>query len=66
MERSYGKMTRSIRLPETADTAKATADYTAGVLTISFPRRDAPVPRRLQVPVGDTGRSDDDKGEEGS
>ncbi|CAM9878466.1 unnamed protein product [Scytosiphon promiscuus] len=63
VERSYGKMTRSIRLPETADTAKAAADYNAGVLNITFPKRDAPGPRRLQIPVGGTGSGDDGKGE---
>ncbi|CAM9878535.1 unnamed protein product [Scytosiphon promiscuus] len=61
VERSYGKMTRSIRLPETADTSNATADYSAGVLNITFPKREAPTPSRLQIPIGGTGSSDDGK-----
>eukprot|EP00903_Cladosiphon_okamuranus_P009571 g9113.t1 len=57
VERSYGKMTRSVRLPETADTAKASAGYTSGVLTVTFPKKEAPVARRLQIPVvGGDGR----------
>ena len=51
VERSYGKSTRSVRLPETADTANATAGYYAGVLTVTLPKKEAPAARRLQIPV---------------
>lgn len=53
VERSYGKTTRSIRLPETADTSKANADYTGGVLTLTFPKREAATTRRIRIPVED-------------
>ncbi|CAM9451002.1 unnamed protein product [Scytosiphon promiscuus] len=61
VERSYGKMARSIRLPETADVENANAGYEAGVLTITFPKRNAPPPNRLQIPVSNTAGSDDGK-----
>ena len=53
MERSYGKITRSVRLPDTADTANASAVYVNGVLTINFPKREPPSARRLHIPIGD-------------
>eukprot|EP00752_Nemacystus_decipiens_P010196 g9086.t1 len=57
VERSYGKMTRSVRLPETADASNASAGYTSGVLTVTFPKKESPAARRLQIPVvgGDGG-----------
>ena len=57
VERSYGKSTRSVRLPETADAENAIAGYSAGVLTVTFPKKEAPTARRLQIPVmGGDGR----------
>lgn len=45
-------MSRSIRLPEMADVAKAGAIYTDGVLTLKFPRL-RPLPSgRTHIPVG--------------
>ena len=52
MERSYGKATRSVRLPDTADTSKASAAYVNGVLKLNFPKREPPSARRLQIPIG--------------
>ncbi|CAM9443096.1 unnamed protein product [Ectocarpus sp. 6 AP-2014] len=52
VERSYGKTSRSVRLPEAADTATANADLTDGVLTITFPKKEAPVSSRFQIPLG--------------
>ncbi|CAM9265129.1 unnamed protein product, partial [Hapterophycus canaliculatus] len=58
-ERPHGTMTRSIRLPEAADTANATAGYAAGVLTVTFPKRDSQVSKRLRIPVsGNASRND--------
>eukprot|EP00752_Nemacystus_decipiens_P010200 g9090.t1 len=65
VERSYGKMTRSVRLPETADTANASASYDSGVLTVTFPKKEAPATRRRQIPVlggGESGGSVSIKG----
>ena len=57
VERSYGKTTRSIRLPETADASKANADYSGGVLTLTFPKREVAATRRIRIPVeGDGGK----------
>ena len=61
VERSFGTMSRSIRLPELADTANAKAGYDAGVLTIKFPKREAPVSRRLQIPVSGSGSGEEQK-----
>ncbi|CAM9928864.1 unnamed protein product [Ascophyllum nodosum] len=53
VERSFGKTTRSIRLPDTADTSKASAAYANGVLKLNFPKREPLSARRLQIPIGD-------------
>eukprot|EP00904_Undaria_pinnatifida_P009085 jgi/Undpi1/5306/HiC_scaffold_2.g00587.m1 len=54
VERSYGKTTRSIRLPETADFSKANAEYTSGVLTLTFPKKEvAETARRIKIPIED-------------
>ena len=53
MEHSYGKSTRSVRLPDMADTSKASAAYVNGVLKLNFPKREPPSARRLQIPIGD-------------
>lgn len=55
VERSYGKTTRSIRLPETADVSKANADYSGGVLSVTFPKREVATTRRIAIPVKDGG-----------
>ena len=52
MERSYGKTTPSVRLPDTADTSKASAAYVNGVLKLNFSMREPPSARRLQIPIG--------------
>ena len=62
VERSYGKTTRSIRLPETADVSKANADYSSGVLTLTFPKREVPAARRIRIPVGDGSQPADGDG----
>jgi HSP20 family protein len=40
---------RSIELPEQADTAKASASFTKGVLTVTVPFTDLPAPRRIAI-----------------
>ncbi|CAM9133308.1 unnamed protein product [Ectocarpus fasciculatus] len=61
VERSYGKTFRSVRLPEAADSANATAGLTDGVLTVTFPKREAPASRRFRIPLGAGGGSGDGK-----
>ena len=60
VERSYGKTTRSIRLPETADVSKASADYSSGVLTLTFPKREVAASRRIRIPVEDGSKASAD------
>ncbi|CAN0044862.1 unnamed protein product [Ectocarpus sp. 12 AP-2014] len=55
VERSYGKTSRSVRLPEAADTANAKADLTDGVLAITFPKKEAPASNRFRIPLGGGG-----------
>lgn len=43
---------RSIPLPEVANTAKAEADFSNGVLTISVPKRSSAADKGRKVPIG--------------
>ncbi|CAM9776109.1 unnamed protein product, partial [Ascophyllum nodosum] len=43
------KTTRSVRLPYTADTSKASAAYVNGVLKVNFPKQEPPSARRVQI-----------------
>ena len=38
IERTFGKIERSIRLPRDADSTKATAKFENGVLLVDFPK----------------------------
>lgn len=51
IERSYGTFARSFTLPNTVDTEKVRADYKAGVLTITLPKKDVAKPRSIRVEV---------------
>ena len=53
IERQYGSFTRSFSLPATVDTAKVTADYKSGVLTVRLPLREEAKPKQIQVNVTD-------------
>jgi len=50
-ERSHGRFERSVRLPERAVVAKATADFENGVLTVTIPKEPDPkaTPHRIEV-----------------
>ena len=48
-ERRTGSFSRSLRLPETVDSAKAESRYEYGTLTISFPKQEASKAKRLEV-----------------
>jgi HSP20 family protein len=52
-ERPAGSFTRQVFLGETLDTDRLTADYTAGVLTLTIPVREAAKPRRVEVTTQD-------------
>lgn len=48
-ERPYGTFTRQVFLGETLDADKVAADYSAGVLTLTIPVREAAKPRSIQI-----------------
>lgn len=50
-ERRMGSFHRSLRLPDTIDTARADSQYENGVLTISFPKQEAKKAKRLEIKV---------------
>ena len=48
-ERRYGHLSRSFRLPKTADGEKVTAELANGVLTLRIPTREEAKPRKIKV-----------------
>jgi HSP20 family protein len=48
-ERRYGSYCRSVTLPGGLQTDKAEADYTNGVLTLSFPKAEEVKPKTIKV-----------------
>ncbi len=48
-ERSYGKFSRTIRLPFSVDTGKVAASYKKGILTIVLPRAEKEKPRKISI-----------------
>ena len=48
-ERPAGTFTRQVFLGDTLDPDNMTADYTAGVLRLSIPVREAAKPRKVQI-----------------
>jgi HSP20 family protein len=51
MERSYGSFVRYFTVPETVDAEHVKADYQAGVLTISLPKKEIAKPKAIKVQV---------------
>ncbi len=51
MERSYGSFVRYFTLPETVDAEHVHAEYTAGVLTVTLPKKEIAKPRSIKVQV---------------
>ncbi|MGE0444370.1 MAG: Hsp20/alpha crystallin family protein [Vicinamibacterales bacterium] len=51
VERTYGQFHRSFTLPSTVDTARVSADYRNGVLTVKLPFREEAKPRTIAVDV---------------
>jgi len=52
-ERPSGTFTRQLFLGETLDADDLSADYTAGVLTLSIPVRESAKPRKIEVMTND-------------
>lgn len=55
-ERPTGSFSRQLFLGETLDADNISADYHAGVLTLTIPVREAAKPRRLAIKSRDTDR----------
>lgn len=50
-ERGYGKVSRSVSLPETVDPATITAELTNGVLHVTIGKRPETLPKKIDVKV---------------
>jgi HSP20 family protein len=48
-ERSYGTFSRSFTIPSTIDTARITATYKDGVLTVRLPQREEAKAKQIEV-----------------
>lgn len=55
-ERPTGTFSRQLFLGETLDAEHVSADYTAGVLTLTIPVRESAKPRKLSVTSSDAGK----------
>jgi HSP20 family protein len=51
IERSYGSFVRCFSLPDTVDAEKVRADYKAGVLTVTLPKKELAKPRSVKIEV---------------
>ena len=48
-ERSYGEFSRTLELPANVDPEKVTAQFQHGILVITLPKKEAALPRRVEV-----------------
>src|SRR5919107_1143675 len=53
LERSFGRFSRSLTLPEGVDPDAIAASFDRGVLEVRIPKPEARKPRRVQIAVGD-------------
>jgi HSP20 family protein len=54
-ERSYGRFSRSLSLPDGADAESVKADLKEGVLTVHIPKRPEVQPKRISLGTGTSG-----------
>ena len=52
VERSFGRFSRSLTLPEGVDPEAVTAEFEKGVLSITVPKPEQRKPRRIQISAG--------------
>lgn len=52
IERRFGSFVRSFTLPQTVDTNTASAEYDAGVLTVTLAKKTEAKPKQVKVEVG--------------
>ena len=53
LERSFGRFSRSLTLPEGVDADKIEASFDKGVLEVRIPKPEERKPRRIAIAVGD-------------
>lgn len=51
IERAYGSFVRAFSLPDSIDADKVKADYRAGVLTVTLPKKEVAKPKSVKVEV---------------
>jgi HSP20 family protein len=51
LERSYGSFVRYFTVPETIDSENVKADFNAGVLTVTLPKKEIAKPKAIKVQV---------------
>jgi HSP20 family protein len=51
LERRYGAFTRSLTLPNFADTSKINAEFKDGMLRVTLPKREEAKPKQIEVKV---------------
>ena len=51
MERRYGQVQRSMRLPESVDADKISAKFTDGVLTVTMPKKPEAAPEAKKISI---------------
>jgi HSP20 family protein len=49
VERSFGRFSRSLQLPEGVDTDRIAASFEKGVLEVTIPKPQQPQPRRIEI-----------------
>lgn len=64
IERRYGSFVRSFSLPQTVDTNAVQANYDAGVLNISLPKKAEAKPKQVKIAVGSSKHIEGAKPEE--
>lgn len=52
VERSFGRFSRSVTLPEGIDPDGVTAEFDRGVLTVRIPKPEERKPRRVEIKAG--------------
>ncbi|MCP4568134.1 MAG: Hsp20/alpha crystallin family protein [FCB group bacterium] len=50
-ERSFGRFSRSFKLPESIDKSGVSADYSNGLLSITLPKREEAQPKSIDVKI---------------
>jgi HSP20 family protein len=55
VERSFGRFSRSLQLPEGVDAERISAQFTNGVLEVTIPKPEQRKPRRIEIAAGSNG-----------